>query len=96
MDNLTIVLIIALLVLVYVIYNNRENMDSSSNLICNSTKIEEYQTNEVDYKGDYKNDDVESKYFNQLERNGDSNEHKLWLENMALEEQMQQTHECRL
>ncbi len=92
MDNLTILLIVVLLVLVYVIYTHREYMDNSDNLICNNNKIEEYQTNELDFAGT----DVESKYFNQLQRNGDSNEHKLWLENLALEEQMQKTHECRL
>jgi len=92
MDNLTIVLIIVLLVLVYVIYTHHENFDASNNIVCNSTKIEEYQTNEINFAGT----DVESKYFNQLQRNGDSKEHKLWLENMALEEQMQKTHECHL
>ena len=91
MDNLTILLIVVLLVLVYIIFSHPEKLDASNNLGCNN-KIEEYQTNELDFAGL----DVESKYFNQLQRNGDSNEHKLWLENQALEEEMQKTHECRL
>ena len=92
MDNLTILLIVVLLVLVFVIFSHRENFDVSNNLGYNNNKIEEYQTNEVDYAGI----DVESKYFNQLQRDGDSNEHKLWLESEALEKKMQETHECNL
>jgi len=92
MDNLTILLIVVLLVLVFIIFSHRENFDVSNNLGCNNNKIEEYQSNEVDYAGI----DVESKYFNQLQRDGDSNEHKLWLESEALEKKMQETHECNL
>jgi hypothetical protein len=92
MDNLTILLIVVLLVLVFIIFSHRENFNVSNNLGYNNNKIEEYQSNGVDYAGV----DVESKYFNQLQRDGDSNEHKLWLESEALEKKMQETHECRL
>lgn len=92
MDKLTILLIVVLLVLVYIISSQPEKLDASIDLSENNNKIEEYQTNELDFAGT----DVESKYFNQLQQNGDSNEHKLWLKKQALEKEMQKTHECRL
>lgn len=91
MKNLTIFLIVVFVVLVYVIYTHREYITGSDNL-CANNKIQEYQTNEVNYEGA----DVESKYFNQLMRSSENNEHKLWLENQKLEEQMQKTHQCQL
>ena len=94
MDNLSIFLVIVLLGLIYIIYSAQENMETtgnnSSQNLCN--KVDEYQTNEVDYAGV----DVESKYFNELQRNMVNNERKLWLENQNAEQEMQQTHECRL
>jgi hypothetical protein len=91
MDNLTLLMIIVLVVLGYLIHSKQnEYLDASNN--SNTNEVQEYQTNEVNYGGA----DVESRYFNQLQRNNNHNERKYWLENQLLEQEFQQTHQCNL
>ena len=89
MDNLTIVLVLVLVVLAYLVYRHHENMEDGSGSKCiRNNEPSEYQTNEVNYNGS----DVESSYFNQLERNKTWNERQSWLNNMQLEAKRQSTH----
>jgi hypothetical protein len=92
MDNLTIVLILVLVILAYLVYRHHENLEDGSGSKCVKSEINKYQTNEVNYNGS----DVESSYFNQLERNKTWNERQSWLNNMQVEAQRQSTHTCIL
>ena len=100
MDNLTLVLILVLVVLAYFIYTrHEENLDNVSGSKCVDFDLNNIQTNEIHSKSadaDTESKDVESQYFNQLERNKSWNERQLWLNSMELEKKRQTTHECLL
>ena len=92
MDNLTIFLILVVVVLAYLIYTKRESLDNVSATKCVRFDMNNIQSNEVDYE----EKDVESQYFNQLERNKSWNERQQWLNSMELEKKRQTVHECLL
>jgi len=92
MDNLTIVLMLLLVVIAYFIYTKHEYLDNVSGSKCVRFDLNNAQTNEVNYE----EKDVESQYFNQLERNKSWNERQVWLNNMELEKKRQTIHECLL
>jgi hypothetical protein len=92
MDNLTIFLILVVVVLAYLIYTKHESLDNVSATKCVRFDMNDIQLNEVNYE----EKDVESQYFNQLERNKLWNERQQWLNSMELEKKRQTVHECLL
>lgn len=97
MDNLTLVLILVLVVLAYFIYTHRESLDNVSGSKCVHFDLDNIQTNEIHLdSNDKESKDIESQYFNQLERNKSWNERQMWLNSMELEKKRQTTHECLL
>jgi hypothetical protein len=96
MDNLTLVLILVLVVLAYFIYtHHEESLDNVSGSKCVHFDLDNIQTNEIN-SDDKESKDIESQYFNQLERNKSWNERQMWLNSMELEKKRQTTHECLL
>lgn len=97
MDNLTLVLILVLVVLAYFIYTHHESLDNVSGSKCVHFDLDNIQTNEIHLvSNDKESKDIESQYFNQLERNKSWNERQMWLNSMELEKKRQTTHECLL
>jgi len=100
MDNLTLVLVLVLIVLSYFIYTHHENLDNLNDASGSKHvhfNMDNIQTNEIHSKSDDKESkDIESQYFNQLERNKSWNERQLWLNSMELEKKRQLNHECLL
>ena len=92
MVNLTIGLILVLLVLIYWINTKYESLDNVSGTKCVKFNLDDIQSNTVDYI----EKDVESQYFNQLERNKSWNERQQWVNSMELEKKRQETHQCLL
>lgn len=101
MDNLTLVLLLVLVVLAYFIYTQHESLDNVSGSKHVRYNLNNIQTNEIHSKSndtdtDTESKDVQSQYFNQLERNKSWNERQLWLNSMELEKKRQTTHQCLL
>ena len=91
MDSLTIFLVLILLFVLYLGLSKSEKLDITTNVVSDNN-IKEYQTNEVDYHGK----DVETRYFNQLQKDITHNERQYWEDSQKLESDMQTTHKCSL